>query len=283
MRTARLILTFREDLIPHLRDFYVGGGRTDLLVVAYNASMVDPHKFTTNEKFQLVPYQTSQRRSQSISGLQYKVWVEVAKKFPHVEGWVVHDYDFYCNPNDSDLFSHIKEDEYGMIGMAFPVWREDMGDTNIDTYPFPQSHRYWHNTNNPIDREVDAVLTKTYPAMYGGTTTLIGGYSDCIVTSSRNLLLLDDPAFEHLSGGLEQVPHTVWRARNVKPVDFRQFYKVRVLMDVLYVPIDPHYDMLNPVKVWDTETGASAPMKFQNFKLKLKKIVKRLIRYEGWR
>lgn len=280
MKIGRLILTFREDLILRLRDFYVGGDRTDLLVIAYNAGMVDPHKFKTDEKFKLIPYQTPQRSS-SISGLQYKIWIDVAKKFPQIEGWVIHDYDFYCKPKDSDLFSHIKEDEYGMIGKAFPIWQEGMGETSIDTYPFPQSHKYWHKTNNPIDKEVDTVLMRTYPVTYGGVTTLMGGYSDCIVTRSKNILLLDDPAFLNLPGGLEQVPHTVWGTRNVKPVDMRQFYNVRVLMDVLYLPIDNRYDMLNPVKVWDG-SKVSFRMKRENLKLKLKKIVKRLIRYEGW-
>jgi hypothetical protein len=231
----------------------------------------------------LISYEIPQRRSLSISGLQYKVWIEVAKKFPKIRGWVVHDYDFYCGPKDSDLFSHVQENEYGMIGKAFPVWQKGMGKTHVDTYPFPQSHEYWHRTNNSIDKEVDSVLMRTYPVKYGSVTTLMGGYSDCIVTTSRNILLLDDPVFSNLPGGLEQVPHTVWATRNIESVDMRQFYTMRVLMDVFYVPIDKKYDMLNPVKIWDIESGASFNMRFENLKMRAKKIVKRLIGYEGWR
>lgn len=282
MKIARLILTFREDLIPTLRDFYLGGNRTDFLVIAYNSSLVNADKFKTNDKFKLVPYTAPERNKLSISGLQYKVWVEVAKKFPEVEGWVIHDYDFCCKPKDSDLFSHIKEDEYGMIGRAFPVWKEGMGETAIDTYPFPQSHRYWHVTDNPTDQEVDALLMQTYPAVYGGVTTVMGGYSDFIVTTARNLLFLDDPVFSNLPGGLEQIPHSVWHKRNVKSVDFRKFYKMKVLMDVLYVPFSEEYDMLNPVKFWpghSPDLGSS----YKNIQSKFKKVVKQVLGYQGWR
>ena len=282
MKIARLILTFREDLIPTLREFYVGGGRTDLLVIAYNSSLVNAEKFKTDDKFKLVPYVAPKRNSLSISGLQYKVWVDIAKKFPQVEGWVIHDYDFYCNPSDHEIFSHIHEDEYGMIGTAFPIWKEGMEEVSIDTYPFPQSHRYWHVTDNPIDQEVDALVMQTYPTTYGGVTTLMGGYSDFIVTSSKNLLLLDDPVFQNLPGGLEQVPHSVWHKRNIKAVDFRKFYKVKVLMDVLYVSLSKDYDMLNPIKFWPG-SPPDLSSNYQNVRSKIKKVVKQIMGYQGWR
>lgn len=284
MKLGRLILTHREDLVHALKNFYLGQKRTDFLVIAHNWKTVDPRKFETGPNFKLVPYYGPSNDG-NISGMQWRVWVDVAKQFSGVAGWVIHDYDFLCRPSDIDIFTHVQEDTYGMIGRAFPVWQEGMKDEDVDTYPFPQDHRHWHNVGRgPIDIEVDETLMNAYPYYYQGTKTVLGGYSDFLAVSSRNILLLDDVRIVSLKdvGGLEQVPHTVWSAKGITPVDMRQFYKTKVFMDVIYIPDQAEYDMLNPIKYWPG-TALDNKTRIKNLKMKLKRLVKSFIRYQGWR
>lgn len=279
MKTGRLILTFREDVIPVLRKFYLDGNRTDFLVIAYNWATVSPSKFETSDRFKLVPYYAP-RGTQSISGLQYKVWLDVAKQFPHIDAWVIHDYDFYCRPANAEISVHIGEKEYGMIGKAFPVWQKGMEKTPVDTYPFPQSHEHWHQAGNSIDAEVDAILLKKYSTPFNNVKTFYGGYSDFLAVRREHLLLLDNPDFATVRGGLEVVPHTLWQKNGIQAVDMRRFFKMKVLMDVLYLPVSHEYDMINPVKNWDSKAGLRTM--FANGKLKLKKIIKRILGHQGW-
>ncbi|GEM_PF-2243423 len=285
MRLGRLILTHREDLINYLHDFYLGT-RTEFLVIAYNRVTVDPNKFNQSENFKLVPYYgTGEKYGQpgGIGGQQYHVWVDVIKKFPEIGGWVIHDYDFIAKPSDAEIFSHLAQNEYAMPGRAFPVWQPGMKNTNIDTYPFPQSHRYWHQNLNSEEILMHKILMDAYPVSFQGIQTVMGGSSDFIATSKANILLLDDqkindPELE----GAEQIPHTVWRARGVRPADMRKFYKMKVVFDVQYIPFSDNYDMLNPVKYWPGQKPNSK-IRFQNLKYRFKKSIKQLIGYKGFR
>jgi hypothetical protein len=275
MKTGRLILTFREDIIPPLKKFYSDGNRTDFLVIAYNWATVSPSKFETSDRFSLVPYHPP-KGTPSISGLQYKVWVDVAKQFPDVDTWIIQDYDFYCRPTDAEIFAHVGEKEYGMVGKAFPVWQKGMKDIAVDNYPFPEAHKNWHqpNAGSAIDDEVDAILLKKYGLLYGG-------YSDFLAVRRSQILLLDNPDFANVRGGLEVMPHTIWKKNGIEAIDMRKFFKMKVLMDVLYLPITQEYDMINPVKNWNT--GVDLGARFKNIKMNLKKAVKRMIGYQGWR
>lgn len=283
MRLGRLILTFREKYIDQLKKFYLDSGRTKFLVVAYNKKTVDPSKFKTTDSFRLVPYCLGEECS--ATGQQYRVWVDVVRQFPAIEGWVVHDYDFVCRAPDDEIFSHIGANDYAMVGKAFPIWQEGMKDTGVDTYPFAQDHRHWHNDNppNPIRLKVDEILFRSFPYFFQNIKTFFGGYSDFIATTSKNFLLLDDPAIRGLErGGIEQVPHSIWGAKGVKPVDMRSWYKMKVLLDVMYFPMDERYQMIHPAKVWEGES-VSLNDRFRNIKWKFKNFIKWLIGYQGWK
>ena len=285
MKIGRLILTYREDLINTLHDFYLGK-RTNFLVIAYNRATVNPDKFEQSENFKLVPYYGSGGKygqPGGIGGQQYHVWVDVVKKFPEIDGWVIHDYDFIAKPSDADIFSHIAPNEYAMAGTAFPVLLPGMKITDIDTYPFPQSYQYWYQGFNPQKELIRKILMESYPVSSQGIQTIMGGSSDFIATSKVNILLLDDekisdPELE----GAEQIPHTIWRARGIKPVDMRKFYKMKVLLDVQYIPFSDKYDMLNPVKYWPGQKPSSKIV-LQNLKYRFKKFIKQLIGYKGYR
>lgn len=286
MKRGRCILTHREDLVPALRDFYLASGRTRFLVFAVNPHTVDMKKMAAMERDNLRftafafprPDRTVSMRSRN-----WRVWVEVAKQFPEIDEWVLHDYDVVVRPGDDDIFSHVKPDEYAMIGTAFPVWQKGMTGAPLDTYPFPQGHHYWFQTDNSDDRAVRDALLASYPVYFQGIKTIAGGYGDFAAVSRTNLLLLDDARLKtpEILGG-EQIPHTIWRVRGVKPVDVRKFYKVNVLMDVLYAPWSDEYDFVHPVKYWPGQNVDAATAK-QNRMYRLKNFVKRLIRYEDWK
>ena len=267
----------------------IAADATDFLVIAHNKKTVNTAHFTTDARFHLVPYcGRGERFGQpcSVMGQQFRVWVDVVRQFPEIEGWVVHDYDFACRVSDKEIFTHIKPNEYAMIGKAFPLWEKGMQENEgIDTYPFIQDHRHYYNEvpMNPIDVKVRATLTNAFPHSYHGTTTILGGSGDFIATTRENLLLLDDPAIKDLEfGGIEQVPHAIWGAKGVAPVDMRQFYNMKVLLDVVYVPMHPGYDMVHPAKVWEGEQPTLAERK-RNIKWKFKNFVKWLIGYRGWK
>ncbi|RJQ29485.1 hypothetical protein C4571_01415 [Candidatus Parcubacteria bacterium] len=285
MRLGRLVLTHREKYIEKLKKFYLDAKRTEFLVVAYNQKTVDVSRFTSTDSFKLVPYCAGAEGECSATGRQYRVWLSHIKQFPEIEGWVVHDYDLVCRVPDREIFSRIKPDEYAMIGKAFPVRQEGMKDAGVDTFPFAQDHRHWHKLNppNPVDEEVDALLMRRFPHTFQGIKTILGGYSDFIATSRKNFLLLDDPAVKDFSaGGNEQIPHSIWGAKGIQPVDLRPWYKMKISLDVMYMPMDARYDMIHPVKIWE---GESVPPRERagNVKRKLKNFVKWLIGYQGWK
>ena len=289
MKLGRLILTHRKDYIEKLKRFYLDGGRTDFLVIAPNQKTADPSKFVTTDTFHLVPYcGRGERFGQpcGVSGQQFRVWVDVVKRFPEIEGWVVHDYDFACRVSDKEIMSHVKPNEYAMIGKAFPVWQEGMKENEgIDTYPFIQDHRHTHNQIplGPIDAKVYATLMNAFPHYYHGIRTPLCGYGDFIATSRENFLLLDDPALKDLEfGGIEQVPHTIWGVKGITPVDMHPLYRMKILLDVVYVPMDARYDMIHPAKVWEGESPTLVE-RWKNSKWKFKNLIKWLIGYHGWK
>ncbi len=284
MKFGRLILTHREDLINQLKDFYLGGKRTEFLVIACDATKVDTKKFSQNDTFHIVPFLFPGMDGATMTGRQWRVWIEIAKNFPEIDSWVIHDYDFVAKPNDSEILSHLAPNEYAMIGAAFPVWRKGMGYTKIDTYPFPQSHRYWHQNLTLDDTLVNNTLNSAFPVTFQGIKTVVGGFSDFIATSKTNILFLDDPKVNNPKlEGVEQIPHTIWRAMGVRPVDMRNFYKMKVLMDVKYIPFSDEYDMLNPVKFWPGKSIPALRERMKNFEYAFKTLIKKLIRYRGWR
>lgn len=286
MKLGRLILTHREDLINQLRDFYLVGERTDFLVIAYDATKkIDTKKFSQSDTFRIIPFSyPEQKENPTMSGRQWRVWIEIAKKFPEIDSWVIHDYDFVTKPSDKEILSHLAPNDYGMIGAAFPVWKPGMANANIDTYPFPQSHRYWHKTPTPAGALVDQTLLKEYPVSFQGIKTLVGGFSNFIASSRINILLLDDHKIDNSKlMGVEQIPHTIWRARGVRPVDMRKFYKTKVLLDVKYIPFSDEYDMLSPVEFWPGKSSPGAKERVKNIEYGLKTLIKKIIRYEDWR
>jgi len=284
MQTARLILNHREDLVLPLKDFYLGSGRTSRLVMAVNPNTVNIRRFKEDDSFRLTahafprPDGTASMRSRN-----WRVWAEVAKQFPQIDMWVAHDYDLTVLPGDADITAHVKPSEYAMIGTAFPIWQEGMKDVDFDTYPFPEGHRYWRLNSNPYDRAVEAALLKYYPVDFQNIQTVMAGYGDFVATSRENLLRLDDDRLKLIDvfGG-EQVPHTIWRVQGIRPVDMRQFYKTKVLMDVVYTPMDVKYDFVHPVKFWPGQP-VDKGLRKQNRTYKFKNFVKRLIRYKNWK
>jgi hypothetical protein len=280
MKTGRLILTSREDLIETFKNFYLGK-RTDFLVVAYDQNKVNISKFKEDNRFHFIPFISP--KGGDIFGQQYRVWIDVVRKFRDVDSWVIHNYDFLCKPCDKEIISNIKDAEYAMIGTAFPVWKEGMRDAHIDTYPFPQSHEFWHHTKNPIDELIDEILMKNYSVEFQGIKTLIGGFSNFIATTAKNLLLLDSEGIRDLKlGGIEQVPHTIWKERGITPIDMRKYYSMKILLDVVHLPFEENYDMLYPVKFWPGQTVDKTVARL-NRTYKIKKLIKKFIRYEGRR
>jgi hypothetical protein len=283
MRLGRLVLTHREDLIPILKRFYLGP-RSAFLVIAYNSSVVDQKKFEQGDNFRLVPYSAHPRIG--LDGQQFRVWIDVAKKFSDIDGWITHDYDLVAKPSDAEIFRHIDNEQYAMIGEPFPVWMPGMVEEKIDTYPFPQGYRYWYQARNPKDENVFKILSTAFPCEHRGITTIVGGYGDFIATRRENILLLDDPKIDSLrSGGIEQVAHTIFAAKGIKAVDMRRFFKTKIHIDSTYLSarmLDSRYDFLHPVKFWPGGKMPTQKDKFNNLKFKLKNRVKKLIRYDGW-
>lgn len=305
MKLGRLILTYREDLIEPMRRFYLGEGRTKFLVIACNKKFVSPGVFKELENFKLVPYEGAGPGG-NVPGFQHRVWLDVVKRFPETEAWVIHDYDLVARPSDQDVFGRIKEGEYAMIGRPFPVWQKGMSEVkDVDTYPFPQGHKHWcvprkggkaskiFHTGKlfVLSRDLDPTywtLLEEFPVWFGGVKTFLGGYSDFLATHRKNLLLLDDVRLLAPGvGGHEQVPHTVFALNNVKPVDMRDFYKTKIKMDGQYLPpevfANSGYDFLHPVKFWPS-VGVQPTFgdKLHNEITALKNFLKRAIKYEGW-
>lgn len=281
MNLGRLILTFREDIIPQLKEYYLDSGRTNFLVIAYNSKTVDPSKFQDEKNFKMVPYfrKGYQMESNHIMGQQFRVWYGVAKEFPGIDGWVIHDYDLVCKLNDRAIFSHLDENEYALIGAPIPVWQEGMVDSGVDTYPFVQNHKNWHKSTDIIsqsaDRIIDSVLMEAYPFYHQGIKTILGGFGDFLASSSKNILLLDDAKIQNiLLGGTEQVPHTIFNAHGIKPVDMRKYCSLKILMDYTYLDLSEPYDIINPVKYWPKGTKPTLKNRLKNQIKKLRNMFK---------
>jgi hypothetical protein len=257
MKLGRIILTFREDLIPVLKEYYLDGGRTDFLVIAYNPFEVDPSKFKEASNFRLTPYyeKVETRVEKTVDGQQFRVWVKAAKEFPNIEGWVIHDYDLACKPDDKTVFSHVQGGEYGIIGKTIPVWQDGMKEEKLDMFPFTVEQKKFHKAEDFISQSVDSlvdnVLMDSYPYFHQGVKTVLGGFGDFIAISRDSLLLLDDDKIKNITrGGNEQVPFTILAAHKVNAVDMRDFFSTKIFMDYTYLSIDAPYDLLNPVKYW---------------------------------
>ncbi len=292
MKLARLIITFREDLIEELRRFYLDEKRTAFLVLACNKESIDISKFKEKDNFHLVYYFGPGPRG-SISGLQYHVWLDVLKQFAGFDGWVIHDYDLVCQPTDQEIFSRLKADEYGMIGRAFPVWQPGMGRTDIDTYPFPQGHDYWcvdrrgGQANSSREDQVRKLLLDKFPTYFKNTKTFFGGYGDFLAATTDKLKLLEIPEIRAIkNGGVEQIVHSVLAAHNFSAVDMRRFYKMKIKLDGRYLApklLFSDYELLHPLKFWPN-AGRQPTFRdsIQNKKRILKTFIKRIIGYEGW-
>lgn len=282
MRIGRLILTHREDLIPNLKDFYLPE-RTNFLVVAYDKSAVNPSKFMEGENFRLVPYDVHPEFK--LNGQQFRVWINVVKMFPQIEAWVVHDYDMIVKPSDKEIMSHIGEKQYGMIGTSFPVWVEGINE-KYDTYPFPQGGRYWGERPGAFIRF--KTLIEVYPTVVGKNRTFYAGYGDFLAARSEYFLLMEEnPLIKQVvAGGCEQVPHTVWKAHGIKPVDMTRYYRTKIFLDGRYLStrlFDSKYDLMHPMKFWPGGKKPSRQDKIFQIKSIIKATIKQLIGWQDWR
>lgn len=280
MRIGRLILTHRRDLLAVLKSHYLPA-RTDFLVIAYDRSSVGAPGIAEGGNFRLLPYDT--HPLWKLDGRQFRVWLKAVRAFPRIEGWVIHDYDLAAKPTDAEIFSHLGEDEYAMIGQPFPVWREGMK-SGFDTYPFPQSHRFWGT--GAVSRERYQALVDCFPVEVDGVKSFYAGYSDFLAASSASLLLLDDRRLDAMNrGGSEQVPHAVWGAKGIKAVDLRRFYKSKIRLDGRYLPprfFNAPYDFLHPLKFWPGGRPETARDRIANAKYSLADFAKRVVGYRGW-
>jgi hypothetical protein len=276
MKLGRIITCYREDLILQIKDFYLGGNRTDFLVVAYNEEHVDPSKFSQTENFKLVPYRGRDANGGFII-VQWKTWPKTAAMFPEIGFWVLHDYDVLCKPSDSDIQSHIKENEYAMLGSPIILWQEGMPEEDMDCYPFARDYRYWKKVKFlPQDaasiEKFESVLKQNFPKIYKGIPTILCGYGDFLATSSKNLMLLADPRLEPISnGGIEQVPHSVFGYNGIRAVDLREYYSLNISMDnTLYAAFKNKFDISHSVKFWPQGNKPA-------LKLRLKRFIKSML------
>lgn len=276
MKLGRLILTHREDLIKPLLDFYVPA-RTDFLVISYHQLKVRPELFQQTENFKLVPfYGPGERYGQKghIMGQQFRVWADVVKMFPAIEGWVAHDYDVLVKPSDADIFSHLNQNQYAMAGKPIPVWQSGMRTRITDMFPFEQDHQHWHHSQDTLTKSVedliDGVLIQNFPYTYDGIKTILGGYGDIIATTSKNFQLLADEKLKNITiGGSEQVPQTIFSARGIQPVDFRRYYSVKI-PPINYVPFNNSFDIASPVKYWPGGLQPTLKARLKNFARRIK-------------
>jgi len=282
MKHGRIITTHRQDLILAIKDFYLGS-KTQFLVIAYNQDLVDPSKFIESENFKLVPY-NAKRPDGRLSIRQWKVWPMAAALFPEIDFWVVHDYDVLCKPGDLDIASHVKPDEYGMVGKPIPLWQEGMPETNLDNLPFPSNYRFWKKKLKTFPSQdiaeiehFESVLKQSFPNRYDGVTTVLCGFGDFLATSAKNLSLLGDSRLASIqSGGIEQIPHSVFGHAGIRAVDLRQWYSMAISFDsTLSIPFKNNFDISHPVKYWPQGNKPG-------IKLKIKSLIKHLLR-PGWK
>jgi hypothetical protein len=264
MKLARAILTHRQDLIPHIKRYYLESGKTDFLIIAYNQLSVDPKKFEQTENFKLFPY-LGKGSSGSIVGQMFLVWADLAKNFPEVEKWIIHDYDVIVKPTDEELAAKVGENEYGMVGTPFVYNQETIADKEADDlYPFLKSGLNL-SLNNQTYKSLEKELLKTYKAV-------LTGYGDFIVASSKDLALLGQEHLRDLpSGGAEQVPHTVFAQKNIKPKDLKKYFSCFVSLDnSVYADFESKYDISHPSKFWP---GFPKP----GLKLRIRRFLKLLL------
>ncbi len=137
MKLGRVVLTYRPDLIPALKEFYLGQGRTEFLVIAYNKQLVNPEEFKQEDNFKLEPY-LGEKSGGNITGQQFFAWLAVVKNYPNIDAWVMHDYDLLVRPSDKEIFKHISKGGYASLGKPFANWQEGMtGNTTEDVFPYP--------------------------------------------------------------------------------------------------------------------------------------------------
>ena len=251
MKIGRGILTHRQDMVPVLRDFYKD--KTDFLVVAYNSHSVAPAEFTQTDRFKLFPY-FGKGKAGNVAGQQYLVWKDIAKQYPDIDAWVMHDYDVLVRPSDGAIFSHISEGMYATIGLPFAIWQKGMkGDTTTDPFPFNLLHYYTPRVSkDDTFSKLEPVLLKEYPCVFEGVETIMTSYGDFIAANTKDVLRFDDPRlFDIPSGGAEQVPATVLTHAKLSAVDLRRFFKIKMTLDPsLFVDFDEQYDISHTVKFW---------------------------------
>lgn len=252
MKLGRLILTYRQDLIPALKEFYLNSGRSDFLVIAYNSELVDPKGFKETSDFKLEPY-VGRGAGGNISGQQFLVWAEVAKKYPKIEGWVIHDYDLLAKPTDAEIFKKLKNHSYASIGKRFANWQTGMtGKTTEDIYPYPYHFISASEQKDEYQMGVEKVLLKHFPVTFQNTPTIMTGYTDFLAAYSSDLALLNNPKLKEIFlGGIDQVVHTVFAHNHLAQIDLRQFFSASIsLDDDSPAPFNNNFDFSHPVKFW---------------------------------
>ncbi len=270
MKLGRLILTHRQELILPIKEYYLSGGRTDFLVIAYNQATVDAGQFLETENFKLFPY-LGKGLNGSILGQQFLVWKNAAKKYPEIDFWIAHDYDVLVKPADHEISKLVGSGEYAVIGQPFPNWQKGMKskESARDLFPFLRHYISEGDVKDKIFKTYEKVLIQNFPYSFEGVPTILSGNGDFIATSRENLLLLDDTKLEQFPvGGTEQIPHTVLRYYGIEAKDLRSYFSIRISLDnTTYVPFRNKFDFTHPVKFWP---GVSDP----GLILRLKKFIK---------
>jgi hypothetical protein len=273
MKIGRLILTHRQDLILPLKNFYLPS-KTEFLVLAYNQITVKPDCFEQTKNFKLMPY-LGKGAGGSILGQQFLVWADAAKNYPEIDFWIVQDYDILCMPTDIVIASHVGRGQYGMIGNPFAFLRRKNRASQKDVFPFFYKDVPDSLSSSRVYRYLEEELKKIYPLKIEGEECIYTGYGDFLATSKENISLLGEERLRNLKeGGAEQVPHTVFSAKHILPVDLRQFFSMKIILDpTLYVNFNSKYDFSHPVKYWP---GSSVK---PNFKLRMKSFIKYLLKF----
>lgn len=267
-----MILTHRKDLIDQIRQHYLGKF-SDFLVIAYNSSTVDVSDFTESENFKLVPYYGNGEKigkPGNLAARQWAVWPEVSKLYPEIETWIIHDYDLLCRVADSDLASRVGADEFGIIGKPFKMWQPGMSDGNLDIYPFLNiEYKKLTKIFSSVNEQVYSVLIENYSVNEGLIKTIYMGYGDILVVHAGTLQLLNDPILKQIEvGGIEHVFHNVFLKNNLRPIDLRKYYSMKILLEWIHINFNNKYEISHPIKYWPKGEGESA-VGFLKNKLKL--------------
>ena len=273
MRLGRLILTHRQDLISSIKEFYLPS-KTNFLVVGYNKKSVNANLFQENENFKMHGYQGN-GPSGSLAGRQYVAWAEVARKYPEIDIWVMHDYDVLCKPTDAEMTKYLESGQYGVVGQPFASTKVARSkDEPKDVFPYfvkdldksidiSDNYAYWEKE-----------LLKLYPIYVHGIKSIFTGNGDLIVGHRDIFLFLEDEHIRSLdNGGAEQVPHTLFAYHGIRPLDLRKYFSIFFSLDNnIYASYNNSYDISHPVKFW---SGGAKP----SLKIVLKKFIAYLLRY----